>query len=100
MLSQYLETGTAIRTQVPVVAENLLPLMNNKETTDKSYKVYSSYPLVTGYGKMVLAEFDYQGNFTPDPKLKQFLVSKMLKNTEGFGCLKNMEYHIYTGKKC
>ncbi|MDA0844236.1 MAG: NAD(P)/FAD-dependent oxidoreductase, partial [Bacteroidetes bacterium] len=29
---------------------------------------------VTGYGKMVLAEFDYDNNFTPDSKLKQMLV--------------------------
>ncbi len=28
--------------------------------------------LVTGYGKMVLAEFDYDKNFKPDLKLKQF----------------------------
>ncbi|MCA1802116.1 MAG: pyridine nucleotide-disulfide oxidoreductase, partial [Rhodothermaceae bacterium] len=30
-----------------------------------SYNGYSSCPLVTGYGKMVLAEFDYQNQ--PDP---------------------------------
>jgi sulfide:quinone oxidoreductase len=29
---------------------------------------------VTAYGKMILAEFDYDNNFIPDPKLKQMLV--------------------------
>ncbi len=32
-------------------------------------KVTSSCPLVTGYGKMVLAKFNYKNEFTPDPKL-------------------------------
>ena len=40
--------------------------------SDKTYNGYTSCPLITGYGKMVLAEFDYDKNFTPDPKLKQF----------------------------
>ena len=30
---------------------------------------------------MVLAEFDYQNNFTPDPKLKQMLVFNSSKRT-------------------
>ena len=68
------KTGAAIRKQVPVVVENLLLLKEHKEATNHSYNGYSSCPLVTGYGKMVLAEFDYQNNFTPDPKLKQMLV--------------------------
>ena len=29
---------------------------------------------MTGYGEMVLAEFNYKNEFTPDPKLKQMLV--------------------------
>lgn len=68
------KTGAAIRKQVPVVVANLLALMANKAADNKDYKGYSSCPLVTGYGKMTLAEFDYEGNFTPDPKLKQMLI--------------------------
>jgi sulfide:quinone oxidoreductase len=45
----------------------------------KSYNGYSSCPLVTDYGKMVLAEFDYESNFTPDPKLKRMLISDSSK---------------------
>ncbi len=68
------KTGAAIRKQAPIVVENILLLMKNKAMSTKEYNGYSSCPLVTGYGKMVLAEFDYKGNFTPDPKLKQMLV--------------------------
>ncbi len=68
------KTGAAIRKQVPVVVENLLRLVKAQGLSPKIYNGYSSCPLVTGYGKMVLAEFDYQNNFTPDPKLKQMLV--------------------------
>ena len=68
------KTGAAIRKQVPVVVSNLLNLIKSDNITNKQYNGYSSCPLVTGYGKMVLAEFDYEKNFTPDPKLKQMLV--------------------------
>ncbi|MCB0733751.1 MAG: NAD(P)/FAD-dependent oxidoreductase [Flavobacteriales bacterium] len=68
------KTGAAIRKQVPVVVGNILHLMKDDSIADKTYNGYSSCPLVTGYGKMVLAEFDYDQNFMPDPKLKQMLV--------------------------
>lgn len=68
------KTGAAIRKQVPVVIENIKRLIDANKLGDKTYNGYSSCPLVTGYGKMVLAEFDYDGNFTPDPKLKQMLI--------------------------
>lgn len=68
------KTGAAIRKQVPVVVENLSLLIAQDRIGTKSYNGYSSCPLVTGYGKMTLAEFDYNGNFTPDPKLKKMLV--------------------------
>lgn len=68
------KTGAAIRKQVPIVVDNIFSLMDHDAITEKKYNGYSSCPLVTGYGKMVLAEFDYDGNFIPDPKLKQMLV--------------------------
>ncbi|MGA0232495.1 MAG: NAD(P)/FAD-dependent oxidoreductase, partial [Saprospiraceae bacterium] len=68
------KTGAAIRKQVPVVVANIDKMMKENVITDKKYTGYSSCPLVTGYGKMTLAEFDYDNNFTPDPKLKQMLV--------------------------
>lgn len=73
------KTGAAIRKQVPVVIDNIMRLMQSKGLGSKSYNGYSSCPLVTDYGKMVLAEFDYDNNFTPDPKLKQMLISDSSK---------------------
>ncbi|MGG6432795.1 FAD/NAD(P)-binding oxidoreductase [Anoxybacillus sp. D401a] len=55
------KTGAAIRKQAPVVAENLLALMNGKPLKAR-YDGYTSCPLVTGYNKLVLAEFDYDKN--------------------------------------
>lgn len=53
------KTGAAIRKQAPVVAKNLLALIQDK-ALPATYNGYTSCPLVTGYGKLVLAEFDYQ----------------------------------------
>jgi len=68
------KTGAAIRKQAPIVVDNIDRLINIHKMGTKSYNGYSSCPLVTDYGKMVLAEFDYNNNFTPDPKLKQMLI--------------------------
>jgi sulfide:quinone oxidoreductase len=68
------KTGAAIRKQVPILVDNINLLIKNHKLGNKNYNGYSSCPLVTDYGKMVLAEFDYKNNFTPDPKLKQMLV--------------------------
>ncbi len=68
------KTGAAIRKQVPVVKANILHLIKDHHLGKKVYEGYSSCPLVTGYGKMILAEFNYKNEFTPDPKLKQMLI--------------------------
>ncbi len=52
------KTGAAIRKQSPVLVENLLQLMKKQPLT-ASYNGYTSCPVLTGYGKLVLAEFDY-----------------------------------------
>jgi sulfide:quinone oxidoreductase len=41
-----------------VLVRNLLESIRGR-TPDASYDGYTSCPLVTGYGRMVLAEFDY-----------------------------------------
>ena len=73
------KTGAAIRKQVPIVVDNILLLVKSGQIGNKAYNGYSSCPLVTDYGKMVLAEFDYDNKFTPDPKLKQMLISDSSK---------------------
>jgi sulfide:quinone oxidoreductase len=54
------KTGAAIRKQAPVLVHNLLAAIRGEPLTAK-YDGYTSCPLVTGYGKLVLAEFDYEG---------------------------------------
>lgn len=53
-------TGAAIRKQAPVLVENLMAYRQGRPLT-ASYDGYASCPLVTGYGKLILAEFDYDG---------------------------------------
>ncbi|NRA52300.1 MAG: NAD(P)/FAD-dependent oxidoreductase [Phaeodactylibacter sp.] len=73
------KTGAAVRKQAPVVVENLLHTIANDNQQERSYHGYSSCPLVTGYGKMLLAEFNYDGERDSDPVLsKMFDTSKKL----------------------
>ena len=52
------KTGAAIRKQAPVTVENVLAVLAGKSPA-KEYDGYTSCPLVTGYGSLILAEFDY-----------------------------------------
>lgn len=54
------KTGAAIRKQAPVLVQNLLSAIRGEPLLAR-YDGYTSCPLVTGYGKLVLAEFDYEG---------------------------------------
>ncbi|MCD0525444.1 type II sulfide:quinone oxidoreductase Sqr, partial [Staphylococcus aureus] len=49
------KTGAAIRKQAPIVANNLLQVMNNQMLTHH-YDGYTSCPIVTGYNRLILAE--------------------------------------------
>lgn len=57
------KTGAAVRKQAPVLVDNLLAAMAGK-TPAARYTGYSSCPIVTGYGKLMLAEFDYDNKPT------------------------------------
>jgi sulfide:quinone oxidoreductase len=63
------KTGAAIRKQVPVLVKNIVALLANQAFDNKQYEGYSSCPLVTGYGEMVLAEFKYDNVVDADPLL-------------------------------
>ena len=58
------KTGAAIRKQAPVVADNLLAMIRGTALTH-TYNGYGSCPLVTGRGKLILAEFNYKNEATP-----------------------------------
>ena len=53
------KTGAAIRKQAPVLVRHLTAAIAGKPLS-KKYDGYTSCPLVTGIGKLVLAEFDYK----------------------------------------
>jgi sulfide:quinone oxidoreductase len=52
------KTGAAIRKQTPVVCEHILADIDGKKS-DAQYDGYSACPIPTAYGKLMLAEFDY-----------------------------------------
>ncbi|HJK97646.1 MAG TPA: FAD/NAD(P)-binding oxidoreductase [Polyangiaceae bacterium LLY-WYZ-14_1] len=54
------KTGAAIRKQAPVLVDNLVAFRAGQPLT-AHYDGYASCPLVTGYGKVILAEFGYDG---------------------------------------
>lgn len=58
------KTAAAIRKEAPVVVDNLIALMNKQNLEDK-YNGYACCPLITGYGKTIMAEFDYNKNPMP-----------------------------------
>jgi sulfide:quinone oxidoreductase len=51
-------TGAAIRKQAPVLVKNLMAAKQGKPL-EARYNGYTSCPIITGYGKLMLAEFDY-----------------------------------------
>lgn len=54
------KTGAAVRKQAPVLVENLTAFRAERPLSGH-YDGYASCPLVTGYGKVILAEFGYDG---------------------------------------
>jgi sulfide:quinone oxidoreductase len=67
------KTGAAIRKQAPVVVENVLRVLKQMSISEKTYDGYSSCPIVTGYGKMLLCEFKYDNIRSSDPLLSRFV---------------------------
>ena len=61
------KTGAAVRKQAPVVARNLIEMIEHDSVDPgvPGYNGYSSCPLITGYGKVLLAEFSYNNKPAP-----------------------------------
>jgi sulfide:quinone oxidoreductase len=64
------KTAGAVRGEAPVVSANLLAFLDGKPL-DAQYDGYTVCPLITGYGNVVMAEFDYSqkpvSSFLVDP---------------------------------
>ena len=67
------KTGAAIRKQAPVLVKNLIQLIETGKVGSESYEGYSSCPIVTGYSKMLLAEFKYDNVRDSDPLISKFV---------------------------
>jgi sulfide:quinone oxidoreductase len=58
------KTAAAVRKQVPIVVDNILNLINNRQLA-YTYDGYGSCPLTTSLNAVMLAEFSYGGKVTP-----------------------------------
>jgi sulfide:quinone oxidoreductase len=65
------KTAAAVRKQAPVVVKNVLAHIDQKALKGH-YDGYTSCPLVTAKGKVILAEFTYGGTVTPTLPLNPF----------------------------
>ena len=70
------KTAAAVRMQTPVVVDNLLALRDSRALAG-AYDGYGSCPLITERGKVILAEFLYDGKLAPtfplDPTRERWL---------------------------
>ncbi|KAF8902123.1 hypothetical protein CPB84DRAFT_1776669 [Gymnopilus junonius] len=53
------KTAAAITAQAPVLTENLFSFVDTGKVAGAKYDGYTSCPLLTGYGELMLAEFKY-----------------------------------------
>ena len=60
----YGRTGGSVRKQAPVVVQNMIDVMAGREPSAK-FSGYTVCPIITRYGKVMLAEFDYTGKPAP-----------------------------------
>lgn len=87
------KTAASVKWQVPVVVDNLVAETAGR-TPQAAYNGYTSCPMVTGYGKAMLIEFDYDGTLIPsfpfiDP-LKELWVSWLIEEKGLLGAYRAM----------
>ena len=87
------KTAASVKWQVPVVADNLIAETAGR-AAQAAYNGYTSCPMVTGYGKAMLIEFDYDGTLIPsfpfiDP-LKELWVSWLIEEKGLLGAYRAM----------
>ncbi|WP_216900017.1 FAD/NAD(P)-binding oxidoreductase [Synechococcus sp. CCY 9618] len=71
------KTAAAVRGQAPVLVANLLAHLDGQPLAAR-YDGYACCPLITGYGKVIMAEFNYEGepvpSFPHDPTRESWLM--------------------------
>ena len=77
------KTAAAVRGQAPVVVANLLAHLDGRPL-EASYDGYACCPLITGYGRTIMAEFTYDGTPAPsfplDPTQERWSMWMLKKN--------------------
>ena len=77
------KTAAAVRGQAPVLVANLLALLAGQPLVAR-YDGYSCCPLITGYGKVIMAEFNYEQQPVPsfplDPTQERWSMWVVKKN--------------------
>jgi sulfide:quinone oxidoreductase len=60
------KTGAAVREQAPVLVHNLLTAIEQKSFAHSpEYNGYTACPVTTGYGRLMLAEFNHENKLIP-----------------------------------
>ena len=91
------KTGAAIRRQAPVVVSHLLADMDGVQSSLK-YDGYASCPLITGFGKVVLAEFGYDGALMPSFPMNPAKESRLMWWLKTIGLPKMYWYFMLRGR--
>ncbi len=78
------KTGAAVRKQAPMLVRNLLAFMEEKSLAGlPAYDGYTACPLTTGYGRLLLAEFDNDNRLRPtfpiDPTKERYSMWLLIK---------------------
>ncbi|KAF8842857.1 hypothetical protein BDN67DRAFT_898567, partial [Paxillus ammoniavirescens] len=63
-------TAAAITSQAPILTENLFQLIDTGKLSNAMYDGYTSCPLLTGYGELMLTEFKY--GFEPKESFSRY----------------------------
>mgnify|MGYP002414207031 FL=1 len=87
------KTAASVKFQVPVAVDHMVAAANGL-ASPKLYNGYTSCPMVTGLGKAMLIEFDYDNKLVPsfpfiDP-LKELWVSWFIEEKALLGTYKAM----------
>jgi sulfide:quinone oxidoreductase len=77
------KTAAAVRGQAPVLVANLLAYLDGQPLTAR-YDGYACCPLITGYGRTIMAEFNYEAQPVPsfplDPTKERWSMWMVKKN--------------------
>ena len=89
------KTAAAIAAQSSITTQNLLSVVENKPLTAK-YNGYTSCPLVTGRGKLIMAEFQGPGyGATP---LETFYFDQAIERKSMYAVKANFLPSVYWGR--